>query len=141
MIYGPADAVKVWSAERFERMDGHVKWVAQTRDVGRGLHSERFVLNALFPNIKYLGVDIAEHDTLCFMRARADDSVWISDCGSRLQTDKQYKASIMENLGSDVKGAVERAIGRKCAENTTVVRALKYESVDCSPVRRRQDLS
>jgi len=137
MIYGPADAVKVWSAERFQRMDGHVKWISRSRDVGYGLHSERFVANALFPNIEYLGVEIVEHNTLCFLRARADNSIWISDCGSPLQNELISKSTIVENLGADVKGAVEQAIGRKCEENTTIVHDLHYESLHCPTTIKR----
>ena len=74
MIYGPARAVKVWASERFQRMDDHVKWMAK-KYPGYGLNSERFVQHALFPTIQTMGVRIVEHPTLCFFRARADDSL------------------------------------------------------------------
>jgi hypothetical protein len=79
LVYGPADAVKIWATERFERMEPHVQWVLH-HNPRFGLHSEIFVRRALLEPIRGLGFRVEEHPTMCFFRARADESIWTSDC-------------------------------------------------------------
>jgi hypothetical protein len=113
LIYGPADAVKVWAAQRFQRMEAHVQWTLRNSP-GMGLHSELFVLLALLEPIRKLGFRVEEHPTMCFYRARSDESVWTSDCRlAALRT-------VTKNLGpipAD-RRRVETILGRTCGRRT-----------------------
>lgn len=122
-IYGAAGAVRIWSMERFSRLEDHVAFV-QENDPGWGMHSERFVNYTLLPPIREIA-KVRQHETMCFLRARADESVWITDCegtGSAV--------AIRKNLG-DVRVAVETAIGRPCLGNVTRLTRL-VKSLDCA---------
>ena len=76
MIYGPKKAVKIWAKERFMRLEEHVV----SYEPGYGMHSERFLNHSIFPAIRRLGVPVYANPDICFFRARADSSTWITDC-------------------------------------------------------------
>jgi len=99
MIYGPYKAVKIWATERFSRLDDHVQSMLRDKP-GFGMHSESFLNYTIFPAIRATNTTIEEHDSLCFFRARADETVWISDC--KLPGGRSREKS------------VERILGRKC---------------------------
>ncbi|GKY94344.1 hypothetical protein MPSEU_000400300 [Mayamaea pseudoterrestris] len=80
MIYGPAPAVRIWAAERFRRIDQHVRMIANARP-GHGMQDEYFLDLTIFPAIHALGIDIEEDESMCFLRTRVDESVWLNDCG------------------------------------------------------------
>jgi len=84
MIIGTPDSVKIWAAERFSRLDDHVQEVyLNSSRIGYGLHSEKFVAWTLFPAMREAMEDedaVVEHPTVCFLRVRADESIWFSDC-------------------------------------------------------------
>jgi len=128
MAIGPPAGIQVWAAERFARMDQHVQNVLAD-DPGWGLHSERFVENTLFPAIRQVLESedaVLEHPTVCFLRVRADESVWISDCH------QQSLPSVGENLkktkGGNMTAIVEGVLGRPChgpvKRLTRIVRSL-----------------
>lgn len=81
MIYGPAPAVAIWASERFKWIERHVAKVARSLP-GRGMQDEYYLDLTIFPAIRKLGITIVEDETLCFLRARADESVWVNDCGN-----------------------------------------------------------
>jgi hypothetical protein len=117
MIYGPYEAVKIWASERFERLDRHVRRIIPRRAPGYGMHSERFVSFSLFSAIKKAGYSIQEHESVCFLRARADESVWINDCG-KSDADNQV--------------AVEQIITRRCGPPTKFLGPKKWvRQIDC----------
>ena len=118
LIYGPAPAVQIWAAQRFERMEAHVQWILKHYP-GWGLHSERFVKHALLEPIQKLGFGVVEHKTLCFFRARVDESVWISDCS----------VSGVTALGKNVREKVEQVLRRKCGK---ISRRGALSELDCS---------
>jgi len=127
IIYGPTAAVKIWATERFSRLDQHVESVRNT-DPGWGMHSERFLSLTTFPLIREKGFKIRPHPTICFLRARADESVWISDCGG----DSTVSApSIMKALGDDAQKALEETIGRPCPGKVTRL-TRSVQSLDCA---------
>jgi hypothetical protein len=128
LIYGPARAVEIWAAQRFTRMEDHVKWTLQN-DPGWGLHSERFVQRALLGPIQKLGYEVEEHPTICFFRARADESVWITDCDG--PDPKVTAPSVTQALGGNVRDRVERLLGRKCHGVTRQRRPI-VTALDCS---------
>ena len=114
MIYGPRDAVKAWATQRFSRLDNHVDFMLKN-DPGWGMHSEKFVYHALFPLIKQI-TTIRPHPTLCFFRARADESVWVSDCSN--DNPSIAAPSIKENMlqvNRTFHDVVQDAIGRPCS--------------------------
>jgi hypothetical protein len=80
MIYGPAPAVRIWAAERFRRIDQHVRIIAKSHP-GHGMQDEYFLDETIFPAIHSLGIDIVEDESLCFLRTRVDESLWVNDCG------------------------------------------------------------
>ena len=109
MIYGPYEGVKIWAAERFSRIDEHVR----TNEEGYGIHDERFLQRTIFPAIqKALQNDsaIVDHPTLCFLRARVDQSVWLNDC------DRNVLPSVRRSIGNVNKLVVliEKSLGRSC---------------------------
>ena len=100
MVYGPYEAVKIWSTKRFELVEERVQ---QNQEPGFVLHSERFLHGAVFPKIEAFsssssssasGVGVGSSDDqkmiisfqteinhdICFIRVRADHSAMISDC-------------------------------------------------------------
>jgi hypothetical protein len=125
-IYGPFKAVKIWATERFSRLEQHAQYI-QKHDPGWGIHSERFVNATLLPLIREIA-NVREHPTLCFLRARADETVWISDCEG--PNKHVAEPSIMENLG-DVRTVLEQTLGRKCPGNITEL-GRRIKKVDCS---------
>jgi len=127
LVYGPYEAVKVWAAERFSRMERHVSWVLK-HDPGYGLHSERFVNRALFPAMRSKGVEIIEHPTMCFFRVRADESVWITDC--KFGGPTASAPSIQKNLGNNNRAVVESLLGRKCWKRHRAENPFRM-SLDC----------
>jgi hypothetical protein len=106
IIVGPRDAVKVWATERFDRLETHVTFV-QEHNPGWGMHSEKFLNWTIFPAIRETGTSSVEDDYLCFFRARADETVWISDCRGAAH-------SILKNLGGDKVQVLESVLGRSC---------------------------
>jgi hypothetical protein len=125
IIYGPHAAVKIWAAERFSRLEAHVQSILKN-DPGWGMHSERFLDHTIFPAIRKLGIDIHEHPHMCFFRARADESVWVSDCDG---IEKVAAPTIAEHMEHDKKGLVEKLIGRQCGEITKFTQSVR--SLDC----------
>jgi len=126
IIYGPAPAVKVWATQRFDRIDSHVQWTRTLKNMtGFGIQPERFVKYALFPDIRKLGTKVIEHPTMCFFRARSDETVWVSDCS------RNASPNVKRRLPKDKKAAVERVIGRSCG-TITVARKPYVESLNCS---------
>mmetsp|Transcript_20618 Transcript_20618/g.41260 ORF Transcript_20618/g.41260 Transcript_20618/m.41260 type:complete len:407 (-) Transcript_20618:86-1306(-) len=118
MIYGPARAVEIWASHRFKLLDRHIDLVEKT-DPGFGLHSEIFMAFTIFPRIRSSGFGIAEHDKICFFRARSDETVWFHDC------DKESKESIVDNLPDSNEGTrklVSSVIGHKCRSKFIAVR-------------------
>ena len=57
MIYGSYRGVKIWSTERFQRLESHVR----TYEPGYGMHSERFLNHSIFPAIRSLGIRVIEN--------------------------------------------------------------------------------
>ena len=50
VIYDPAEAVQIWAAERFSRLEQHIQYIYENYP-GWDLHSAQFVKFALFPVI------------------------------------------------------------------------------------------
>jgi hypothetical protein len=74
MFYGPYEASKIWATGRFPRFDDYIF------KSKRYLHSERFLRAAILPEIRAQSISVDEDPSICFWRARADQSVWV-DCG------------------------------------------------------------
>jgi hypothetical protein len=113
LIYGPHAAVKIWATERFARLETHVQSILQ-HNRGYGMHSEIFLNHTIFPAIRQAGIEIHEHPHMCFFRARADESVWVSDC------DHKAAETVAERMGplEKKKELVERLLGRQCGNIT-----------------------
>jgi len=99
-IVGPYDAVRIWAAGRFERLERHIRLVRE-RYPGDGVHSERFLAYTIFPAIRDAGIEVLEDPELCFFRSRADRSIRFDDCGLNRATDRNQ-------------AALEEMIKRKC---------------------------
>lgn len=130
IIYGPYAAVKIWASERFSQLEQHVQWIYDN-DPGWGMHSERFINYSILPLIRNrTGIDVVQHPTLCFLRARADESVWISDCeGPKEVSDPRIMAAFGGST-KQLQGFVEHIIGRPCGTITKPRRNVK--SLNCS---------
>ena len=105
MVYGPYDAIKIWSTERFDRLETHV---LTYEEPGYGLHSERFLNHSIFPPIRDLGYTVVGNSQICFFRARADGSVWINDCATRNGAAEGFR-----NLNT-AQTLVEQLVGHSC---------------------------
>jgi len=98
MIVGPYEAVRVWATRRFDLVEVHVlDYPLRGPDgPGWGVHSERFLSHTLLP-AAIAAAEAAKRDgddgdgerrrlaldrdpAVCFLRARADGSVWTRDC-------------------------------------------------------------
>jgi hypothetical protein len=55
MIYGPYEAVKIWSTRRFELIEERVQ---KRSDPGYEMHSEHFLNDSIFPEIAALGYHV-----------------------------------------------------------------------------------
>ena len=106
LIVGPMDDVQIWATERFSRLEEHVEWIYE-HNPGWGLHSERFVNHTLLSRLEH---PIVQDPQMCFLRARADGTVWISDCDG---SPTEALPSIRQGI-PNVKLAVERVLGRTC---------------------------
>jgi hypothetical protein len=95
MVAGPYDAVKIWATERFRRVNRHVRTYPIP---GWGVHSEKFLnfsivpamLNASGHSSSSLSYVMDQNPNVCFLRARADGSVWIEDCGKRFYFNMEH---------------------------------------------------
>ena len=125
LIYGPREAVHIWATQRFPRLDEHVQMIYNsTQHHGFGMHSERFVGLTLLPLIQQTtDVTIYEHDTLCFFRARPDETVWVKDCHSAsthsIQSNMQHPREVLRQI-----------LGRPCSEPEKLTRSFSF--VNCS---------
>ncbi|GKY95307.1 hypothetical protein MPSEU_000492500 [Mayamaea pseudoterrestris] len=79
LIYGPADAVRIWAATRFERLWKHAQFM-KLHHPGDGIHSERFLAYTIFPAIRDAGIPILVDNDMCFLRVRSDQSIRLDDC-------------------------------------------------------------
>jgi hypothetical protein len=112
LAYGSPAAMKVWATERLSRLQAHVSY-GHGHDPGTGIHSEQFVARTIFPLLVHvLNVTIRPHPTLCFVRARADESVWIDDCERPIKIVAPTIAQYM--VGGSALAALEIALGRTC---------------------------
>lgn len=126
IIYGPYDAVKQWSTTRFSSLDHHVQWILKNKP-GWGMHSEKFVNYTILPAIRGTGTRVADHETMCFFRARSDETVWINDCDGPPEVASR---KIHEHLNSDRRQAVEQVLGRKCPGQVYKITRM-FSALDC----------
>jgi len=103
MIYGPYEAVKIWSTKRFELVE---KQVELKQEKGKVLHSETIMATRVIPAIEESGFDKAINEDICFIRSRANDEALLNDCIQKGKTREFDKI--------DRKSLVESTIGRKC---------------------------
>lgn len=126
IIYGPHDAVAVWSTTRFRSLDDHVNWILKNKP-GWGMHSEKFVNYTLLPAIRRTGARVADHETMCFFRARSDETVWINDCDGPPEVASR---EIYQNLNPDRRQAVEKVLGRECPGHIRRITRM-FSALDC----------
>jgi hypothetical protein len=77
MIYGPYEAVKVWSTKRFELIEERVQ---DPEAAGMVIHSERFMNESVFASIEELGFSRHLNPDICFVRTRASSVILFNDC-------------------------------------------------------------
>jgi hypothetical protein len=117
MIYGPYQAVKIWSTRRFELIE---KRVQLSKDPGFEMHSERFLNTTIFPAIEDLGFEFTMNRDICFVRTRADEAALANDCTVGGQT---------RGFGRvNKKALVEDIVGRNC---TFYKMGFKWLGVGC----------
>jgi hypothetical protein len=98
MVYGPYDAVNVWSTKRFELIEERAR---QNNTGGIVFHPEKFMKASLFPAMTTLGYGINTNLDICFSRTRPDNSVIISDCtssGSTRGWDQVQPRALVERI-------------------------------------------
>jgi hypothetical protein len=131
IVYGPREAVKIWATRRFSSLESHVQFI-QKKDPGWGLHSERFINYTIFPLMRNV-TTIRKHPTICFFRARADESVWISDCHGA-----SAPSVVQQFQGRTLRKVVEEAVGHACSgpveQLTRTVKSLPCPKNPVAPV-------
>ena len=80
MVLGPYSAVKVWATQRFDSMKQAALHLHENGQRSKLMHSETFVETVILPKIEKQGYEIVEHESICFFRARADETLWVTDC-------------------------------------------------------------
>ena len=127
LVYGPAPAIKIWSTERFQRLEDHVRTYPEP---GYGLHSERFLDHSIFPAIRQeLGYEVTTNPQICFFRARSDGSCWINDCATRNGAAAGFRTIDTQKL---VESLVEK--GTKCTRSKYTNRIVQLK---CTPPLRK----
>ena len=121
-IYGNAQGVRQWATGRFKGLSQHVEYF---RGSGYVMHNERFVDTTLLASIRQSGIQVLEHPSLCFCRARADNRVWFNDC---TKGDASSELKKMFPNDASLISAVERAVQTNCSqvrkEGTTNTRSI-----------------
>eukprot|EP00980_Cylindrotheca_fusiformis_P020605 scaffold7663_cov56-Cylindrotheca_fusiformis.AAC.1 len=105
MIYGPYDAVRVWSTERFHLLETKIQ--QQKKKGTIVMHSEIFMKESIFPAIQQQ-YELHINPDICFIRTRAESIALTDDCTT------QGIVRDFDNNNVDMKDLVERTIGRKC---------------------------
>jgi hypothetical protein len=140
MIYGPYAAVKLWSTQRFSRLENNTAIAPP----GWALHSEKFINRTILSAIQdELNVPIVEHPTICFLRARPDESIWMNDCDgatevskpsvrnsyrirasqvAKLQKQQHFGSGQRHSTENSVKVLIEHILQRPCTGGTTRIR-------------------
>mmetsp|Transcript_42750 Transcript_42750/g.103395 ORF Transcript_42750/g.103395 Transcript_42750/m.103395 type:complete len:823 (+) Transcript_42750:110-2578(+) len=117
MVYGPYDAIKIWSTKRFELIE---KRVALAQDPGFEMHSERFLNGTVFPAMEALGYRTEMNRDVCFVRTRADEAALANDC---------TVGGMTRGFGSvNKKELVESIVGKNC---TSYKMGFKWLGVGC----------
>eukprot|EP00980_Cylindrotheca_fusiformis_P015283 scaffold4247_cov66-Cylindrotheca_fusiformis.AAC.24 len=123
MIYGPYDAVKVWSTERFELVEERVQ---RNETAGNVMHSERFMNESIFPAItQQYGYKMHLNPDICFIRTRTESIAITDDC--------RIASTVRRNLRkTNMTVLVEQTIGRKCIANKReFMDGLRRNTVQC----------
>ena len=121
-IYGPADAVEVWANERFKHVDKYVQEYRFKRP-GSGIHSERYLGQFLLPRMKnrFPRYKFVDRTDWCFYRARADYSVWISDCSLPAHAQREAAVSYVTGCScSEVQKRVRKVREVTCCLNHNI---------------------
>jgi len=74
------------------------------------MHSETFV-EGLLDSIQKQGYQVAKHETICFFRVRADETIWINDCS---YPSPYTGETVLHNLPTNIKDEVEAILERSC---------------------------
>jgi hypothetical protein len=106
MIYGPYEAVKVWSTKRFELIEERVQ---DPEAAGTVMHSELFMNESIFSSIEKLGFSRRLNPDICFVRTRANSVALVDDCLAKGET-RGFRDVNRHDL-------VEQIIGRKCHDS------------------------
>ena len=91
------------------------------------MHSEKFVNFTLLPAIRGTGARVVDHETMCFFRARSDETVWINDCDGPPEVASRQ---IYKHLNADRRQAVESVLGRKCPGQVYKITRM-FSALDC----------
>jgi hypothetical protein len=102
MIYGPYEAIKIWSTKRFELIEERAR---MSLDPGFEMHSESFLNVSIFPAMEKLGYLAYINKNICFIRTRADSMALLDDC---------VTGGVVGRFRINRKEVVEQVIGRAC---------------------------
>ncbi|CAJ1937808.1 unnamed protein product [Cylindrotheca closterium] len=117
MVYGPYNAIKIWSTKRFELIE---KRVQLAQDPGFEMHSERFLNGTIFPAMEAVGYKMEMNRDVCFVRTRADEAALANDC---------TVGGMTRGFGSvNKKELVESIVGKNC---TSYKMGFKWLGVGC----------
>lgn len=129
MVAGPYDAVKIWATERFQRVERHVRTYPIP---GWGVHSERFLNFSIVPAMlnasghSSSSYVMDQNPNVCFLRARADGSVWIEDCQESFHFNM---AHVVHQLVAKYHGIANHSNdgGVNCTKKS--IKGIKYQDI------------
>lgn len=120
MIYGPYEAVKVWSTKRFELIEERVK---DPNAAGNVMHAESFMAESIFPAIENLGYPLHLNPDICFLRTRSNTMVILSDC---------FRRGAVREFPKDPKRLrrrIQAILGRECQKEQIMPSTTKTKTV------------
>lgn len=157
MIYGPHDAVEIWAMNRSDLANndtrpplgrGGDRWKDGKLDMSSDeIYMQRFII----PRMEERGFEIVEHPSVCFFRARAEETVWVSDCFHYASPSvKSYMLGVAKkdlpkesksfalNASQQMRPLVEGILGRPCGKIRPVKLRNDFFALFCPSKMRRK---
>ena len=128
MIYGPAQAVRIWADTRFAYLKSDKDKCSKPNSdcYGMFLHSES-LLRRLLQQVKW-----EEHTTMCFFRVRVDESVWFQDCDIRGARKLASPHIQMPTSLRARQALIEKVLGRPCRNASIFKTPTRVQAIVCA---------
>ena len=171
MIFGPYKAVEAWATNRSGRADEVGKYsvgpdkkndwpplsassVIPPDGKRKMMSDEIYLRRFIFPHIRNRGYVIVEHPSICFFRARAEETLWVSDCFNEASTSvmssilgvpetdipvNMTKGDILASVRK-LRGLVEGILGRPCGKIRNPGVSGRFYQLFCNSTMRKKSI-